>query len=132
MGKTLPDNDRPSVWVVNFAGHNYTDAERWGELKYVTKGYVSLGHLDRLVYQVVESLEESRPTDWLIPSGLLILNVLASVFWYEKHGALRLLMWDRKNDSYMELNVDTEHLTFLRNSLTNAGVRSESGEGSSG
>jgi hypothetical protein len=45
----------PRVFVTNFAGHDYTKAEKYGEIVWITKGYVSFHSLDRIKYRVCEA-----------------------------------------------------------------------------
>jgi len=109
------------VWVVNYAGHDYSDAERFGELAFITKGYVSRGHLDRLLYEVAEGVAKSKPSDWLLPSGLITLNVLAAACWLHKHQHLRLLLWDNKRSQYREMKIREGQLDSLISTLSEDG-----------
>jgi hypothetical protein len=102
----------PKVFIVNYAGHDYTAAESWGELVPLTIGHVPQGSLDRLMYDITK-LNDSGSEDWLLPSGLLILNVIASAFWMRKHKELRLLVRDRRNKTYREMKISSSHLDFL-------------------
>ena len=102
----------PKVYVVNYAGHDYTAAHEWGKLVYLTVGHVPQGSLDRLMYDITK-LNESTSEDWLLPCGLQILNVIASAYWLTKHSELRLLVRDRKNKGYREMKIAKEHLKFL-------------------
>ncbi len=101
------------VYIVNHAGHDYSAAEKWGELIPITEGHVSQGSLDRLTYEVTLAINKSGPEDWLLPSGLLVLNVIASAFWLRKHGELRLLIRDRKFRTYREMVITPSHLNYL-------------------
>ena len=105
------------VFIVNHAGHDYSAAQRWGELVFITTGHVSQGSLDRLLYDVTIHINKSEPEDWLLPSGLLILNVIASAFWLRKHGELRLLVRDRKFSTYREMKISSSHLDYLIQSV---------------
>ena len=102
----------PKVYIVNYAGHDYSEAKPWGELVCLTIGHVPQGSLDRLMYDITK-LNESTSEDWLLPSGLLILNVIASAYWLSKHSELRLLVRDRKLKSYREMKISKTHLDFL-------------------
>lgn len=111
------------VYVVNFAGHDHTEAEKWGEVRFVTQGFVNFGSLDRVMYELAKGFEDSEPGDWLLPSGLLLLNVVAAAIWLRKHGELKLLIWDRNagegksRGSYRELKADFQHLDYLLQNL---------------
>lgn len=105
------------VWVVNFSGHDYRKAQEHGEVVPVTVGYVSLGSLDRVLFDVINKLKDSSPDDWLLPSGLIALNSIATGVWVRLHGNLRLLLWDRKDDTYRTLMADGGHIDYLIESL---------------
>lgn len=102
-----------TVWIVNYAGHDYSPAKSFGELEFITRGYVSRGSVDRFNSIVAESIAQTHPDDWLLPSGLMPLNVLAGTFWFVKHGELRLLIHDQKEDDYRPLVLSEEQARDL-------------------
>lgn len=96
--------DAVRVFVTNAAGHDYSAAEKYGELVWVTKGYVSFQSLDRVKYQVCEQLKSSNSEDWLLLSGTLLISVIAATCWLHMHGQVKLLVIDRASRSkYREL-----------------------------
>lgn len=105
------------VWIVNYAGHDYSDATRFGELDFITKGYVSRGSLDRLLYGVAESVARSEPSDWFLPSGMILLNVLAAVLWVKRHGKIKILSWDEKDREYKPMEVSPSQMDLLLSTL---------------
>jgi hypothetical protein len=115
----------PRVWVVNFAGHNHSKAETYGELRFITKGYVSLGSMDRVLFEVVESIAQTEPDDFMLPCGLLILNVIASAACLHRHGVMRVLIWDKKGPTYREVEYTGEHLDYLLRHLSAPKVHEE-------
>lgn len=108
---------RPTVWVVNFAGHNYEAAEEFGRLEYLTRGYVSMGSLDRLFYTVAEAVAKTEREDYLLLSGLIALNSIAAAVWLEKHRILRLLLWDQKLKKYRPLVITRDQIGTLFDKL---------------
>lgn len=108
------ENPSPSrVWIVNYAGHDYSAAKSWGELRYMTRGYVSFERLDRLLYEVADIVDGTSPSDWLLPSGLVVLNVIAGIVWLIKHGHVNLLLWDHREETYLEMKITGERITDL-------------------
>lgn len=106
------------VWIVSFAGHDFSDAKRYGELSPITTGYVSFESLDRLFFKVAESLIDSSPNDYLLHSGLNVLNILAGAVWWHLHNSLNLLVWDQKEKKYLNLNITNEQLKDYMEVLT--------------
>lgn len=109
-----------TVWVVNYAGHDFSSALSWGEIRPLTHGYVSLESLDRLKYIFVEATKDSSPEDWLLLSGLMVLNSLASLIMWHRHGRVNLLIHDRKTEGYRELVVNKSNIDELITELTAA------------
>lgn len=91
---------KSKVYVANFAGHDFTPAQEYGELCYLTKGYISFQSLDRLKYVIAEALQQSKPEDYLALSGTNIINVLAAVLWLEMHEQVKILNYDKTTNSY--------------------------------
>lgn len=99
------------VFVVNHAGHNYRAAEDFGELRFITRGYVSLGSIDRVLGTVVDEVAQSSPDDYLLLSGMILVNVFAISAWLELHPVVRILNWD--DGEYIAYELEKDHLSFL-------------------
>jgi len=101
------------VFVANYAAHDYEDAERYGELKYITKGFVSFQGLDRLKFQICQGIMDTTADDWLALSGTNIINVLAALLWFQMHGTVKILNYDKTTRGYREIIVTKENNTKL-------------------
>jgi len=106
-----------SVWIVNYAGHEYLPAIRYGRFRYVTKGYVSFQSLDRVKFQIANELMDSKPEDYLLLSGTTTICVIAAIVWYQMHKKIKILNWDKKANNnqgdYKEMIISEENLTQL-------------------
>jgi hypothetical protein len=112
---------KPRVFVTNFAGHDYTEAEKYGEIVWITKGYISFHSLDRVKYRICEEVDKSTSEDWLLLSGIPIVCVLAALYWQWKHTKVKLLVHDKKkNGEYRELIVTDKNWSDLFNVLNHA------------
>lgn len=103
----------PKVFIANFGGHNYQAAQDFGELHYITKGFLSYQSLDRLLYAVADGLKDTDKEDYLALSGTNIINVTAAVLWFERHGQVKLLNFDKNTGKYRELVVNSDSIRFL-------------------
>lgn len=114
--------DNVRVFVTNFSGHDYTDAKRYGELYYITRHYVSFGHLDRVKVDILKAIVEqgAKATDYLLLSGRDIISVVAALFWYEMFGQAKLLVWDKKEHQYQELLISQENTNDLLSTVNDA------------
>jgi hypothetical protein len=104
----------PRVFVTNFAGHDYSKAEKFGELNWVTRGYISFHSLDRVKYRICEEVQKSTSEDWLLLSGIPVICVVAALYWYHLHKKVKLLVHDKKSDGeYRELVVTEKNFHDL-------------------
>ena len=106
------------VYITNFAGHDYAAAEKYGELIWITKGYVSFQSLDRVKFEVVEKIQGSTPDDWLLLSGTLLISVVAALAWLSKHGVVKLLIFDKKDSSFRELIITHVNLHAIEEAIS--------------
>lgn len=95
------------IFVVNFSGHNiekafdYTNIDPIKAQINLTEGNVDIFDLDRLIYVIKQKVRDSKPTDFLLLSGSVIINAIAVCQWLEKHGLVRLLIYHMKKKKYI-------------------------------
>ncbi len=90
----------PLVYVVNRGGHDYTAAERFGEILYCTDGSLDRYDTSQMYRQLVQSLEDSEQEDYILLTSLTSLCSVACAIFAHKHGRLNLLLY--KDDGYVE------------------------------
>ncbi len=114
----VDDRVTRKVYITNFAGHDYSKAEKFGKLTAITTGYVSFHSLDRVKYQVCEAVDKADPEDFLLLSGIPVLCVIAALYWNWKHKKCKLLIHDKKADGeYRELIVSDKNFNDVFNFL---------------
>lgn len=91
------------VYIANYAGHDHKEAKKYGEFKVITTGYVDFSAIDRLKFQIIRAIKDSRPDDWLLLSGANITNALAASLWIIKHGVVKILNFDRQSRVHREI-----------------------------
>lgn len=98
----------PKVFVANNAGHNYSKAEEFGELIYLTQGAVNIHkEVDRLTEKLTNLIKVAdKESDFLLLSGNNLLCILAFDIWKSLHGKCKVLHWNpqygaRKYDLYV-------------------------------
>lgn len=99
----------PKVYIVNSAGHDYSKAERFGELVVLSEGSLPVFAVDRIRVLYEEGLESfDWERDYLLFSGNLIPNVIALGVAIVKSEMLRInvLIFDAKKRSYVERQLD--------------------------
>lgn len=84
---------KPKVYVVNKSGHDLSDAERFGDLVYLTTGRQKLFNAHTQARRFAEIMADSSPDDYLLLTSLNVLCSLATAILIQKHGKLNLLLW---------------------------------------
>ena len=94
----------PIVWVPNKgAGHDLHAAEKFGTLRYLSEGPMSKYAVGKIFRQFAMQLRESTADDFILQTGLTMMNVLACGVFVEMHHKLNLLIY--KNDYYLRRTI---------------------------
>ena len=107
-------NRSPYVWIVNEAGHDYSRAESYGELKPLTVGDINPLQLDRLSYHLTRGVVGfTDAEDYLLISGTPVVNAVALHIWLVMHKMCKVLQWNAKRRDYELTELSAEHLANL-------------------
>jgi len=101
---------RRKVYIPNKSIHDFSAAEKFGDLVFLSEGNISKYKTSRIYRNFIEKLKESKEDDYLMISGLTILNIIASLIMYSLHGKVNLLMFKgtRKEKYYIERVIKME------------------------
>lgn len=82
------------VFVPNFgAGHDYSDAKRYGELVFVTEGSINPFDTGVMNRAWMKALENSSEDDYLVVTSLNSLCMIGAAQFAIKHKRLNLLVF---------------------------------------
>ena len=81
------------VFIPNLSSHDFSDAKRYGELVFITKGEQSKYNVNSMCRTWTGALAESEPTDYILLTSLSILCCIGCSVFSTKHGRLNLLLW---------------------------------------
>jgi len=99
----------PRVFVLNVAGHDVSDAERFGTVVPLTEGRVNIFHVDRLVDDLRRKLEAARfdpRRDLFVISGSPVLGMALGLLLRDyAPRPINLLIWDTKAALYIKRTV---------------------------
>ena len=97
------------VYIVNRGGHNYDDAERFGQLVFCTEGSIDKLDTSQIFRELTDSFEGSHPEDYILLMSLASLCSVACAMFAAKHNTLNLLV--HTNDGYVarHLNLKDKH-----------------------
>jgi len=93
-----------TVWVVNKWGHDFSEANKYGKLVYLTKGSVDILKLTRVYRQIASKLKDSKPNDYILVSGLPVLGMIACSIFAYLHGRLNLIIFHK--GTYIERHLE--------------------------
>lgn len=95
---------KPKIYIPNKGSHDYSDAERYGEIVYVTKGEQNRYAIGTMVRNWIKILRTSNPEDYILLSSLTNLCCIGTALFAMRHGCLNLLLF--RNDRYIERKLN--------------------------
>lgn len=118
------------VYVANYAGHDFKGLEEYGEVTWITRGFVSFSSMDRLKYMIAERVAQTNPNDYLCLAGVTTVAVLAAISWFALHNQINLLVYDKDSSKkYRKVTITKDNLTEIFK-VINDGTHLESETGS--
>jgi hypothetical protein len=87
------ESNTPNVYVLNRGPHDYSKAQRFGRLVYMSDGMLPKFNTGTIFRMVQEFLSNSQSTDYIVLSSLSVLQAIASAYFTHKHGVLNLLIF---------------------------------------
>ena len=88
------------VFIPNKGGHDHSQAERFGELVYVTEGFINKWDTGEMYRAWADKLEDSDSGDYILMTSLTSLCSVGSACFAFKHGSLNILLY--KDGDYIE------------------------------
>jgi len=103
------------VFIVNRGGHDHSDAERFGELVYLSEGAVNRYAVTEMYREFVQTLKGSSEEDYILLTGLSVMSSLACAIFSRLHGRLNLLLFratrtSGEQGSYIERTIMIDEL----------------------
>lgn len=106
------------VFVVNRGCHDHSDAERFGELVYLSEGSINRYATGKMYREFVPELKKSSSEDYILTTGLTVMSVVACSIFARIHGRVNLLLFKslRRPDEesyYVERTVVLDELLVV-------------------
>ena len=92
-----------TVFITNKSAHDFSAAERYGDLVFITSGMVKRYATNNMHRVASDVLKDSKPTDYIVPCSLPTLNLIVCSVFAVMHGRLNLLLYSTKG--YVERTV---------------------------
>lgn len=99
---------RNKVYIPNNSGHDFSKAEEYGELVYITSGLIDKYGVNKMFRQASDKMADSSRGDYIMITGLPVLNSIVTSVFTSKHNCLNLLIYDIKTEEYVPRNIILE------------------------
>ena len=101
----------PKVFVPNKSFHDFSDANRFGELVYLTEGTQDRFKINDLYRRIAGKLEKAGPGDYLLISGPSTVNAITASILAYKFGRINFLVYDGAMARYISRPIVLSHGT---------------------
>lgn len=103
--------DRPKVFVTQETNYDFTPAEQFGDVVFLThkdlNNMRASQHNDRIVAEIKDRIKHFDPNeDWLVIAGSPYIAAVVFMLLGRKHNAIRILRWDNRDFRYVPLHIE--------------------------
>jgi len=98
-------NEKKTVFIVNKSSHDYSSAEDFGNLVFMTQGSLQRFSTSKMFRTFEPFIKASKTFDYLLLSGMTVMCSVACAMFAHKHGRINLLIHKpnpRNSGSYQE------------------------------
>ena len=82
----------PKVYVINKSCHDLDNARRFGEIIYLSEGRIDRYATGKMYRLFNLHIRDSKPEDYILLTGLSVMQSIACSMFAAKHGRLNLLI----------------------------------------
>ena len=91
------------VYVLNDGGHDYRDAERYGQLVFCTTGSVNKWDIAQMYRELSDALQDANPDDYILLSSLSSLCSVATALMVDRFREVHWLLY--KDNQYIHRDL---------------------------
>lgn len=96
----------PTVWVVNKGSYDYSAAKRFGVIRSVYNGRVSVYQPDRVIEEARETLgQHAMKNDFIMLSGFSLLNSIVVHYFFKRFGVVKALIHVSSSNTYRAVTL---------------------------
>jgi hypothetical protein len=100
----------PTVYIPNKSGHDFEPAKKFGELVFLSEGESNPYEVGKIYREFASVLKDSKPNDYIVISGLQVMNCVASAIMSRLHGRVNWLQWYAQKGIYKSRTVMIDNL----------------------
>ena len=109
--RMLEDTQRPTVWVPNKGALDYSSAEAFGNIVYLTEGYIDRFQTGVLYRTLAERLDHASQHDYWMITSFTVINAIGVAILARKFGVINFLLW--KEHGYVERQIMIDNLLTI-------------------
>lgn len=98
------------VYITNKSAHDFSSAASYGRFIFLSEGSINRYATNLMYRRFMEVLQDSKPDDYLLPTGLSTMNLIAATIFALKHRRLNLLLF--KDGAYVERKLVFDDPSF--------------------
>lgn len=83
----------PKVYVISKSNHDFTEAEHFGELIFLSEGKMNRFSTNHIARCFEEMMKDCQPEDFILQTGLTVMNMIATAIFASKYKRLNLLIY---------------------------------------
>lgn len=91
------------VYIVNKSAHDFSAAEAYGELIFLSEGPMNRYAINNMHRFFTDKMKGSTEKDYIVPCSLNVMNSISCAIFAVKHRCLNLLLF--KGGEYIERNI---------------------------
>lgn len=84
---------KKSVFVINKSSHDFSGAERFGNIVFMTEGSLPRFATSKMFRAFAPYIEASKPSDYILLSAMTVMCSIACAMFAAKHGRVNLLIY---------------------------------------
>ena len=100
----------PHVYITNKSGHDFSPAQKFGDLIYLSEGKINPFSVAKIYRQFADKLKKSAPDDYIMVTGLSLMNGIAFSIMGRKHGRLNILQFHSQTKTYKSRTIIVDEL----------------------
>jgi len=100
------------VLVINRGYHDYSDAQRFGKLTFMSEGRLDKYCVGKILRDFEPFIKDSEKDDHILVSSMTVANILAGCLFVLKHKALNLLIYNEQERKYISRRIMLDNLLY--------------------
>ena len=98
---------KSKVYIASPSGHDFSDAERFGDIVYVTDGDVTVFDINKIYRSVIKVVKDSDKGDYILSTGLSsITSVMVQCMSHLHDGVVNYLIYSASEGRYIHRRLN--------------------------